>query len=192
MAEFDFTLENSPFLGGVDLTIGGNRITERADLAIVSVATPIGGEAALEAALKDSWDLPLPQPTIAAHSGETHAVRTAPDQLFLVFPHSTPDAEAMVRDKLGGAGYTTDQTDAWVVLDISGPQTLAALERMCPLDASALPALGSARTIMEHMGALVLRLADDRFWLFSASSSARSFCHAVETSYQNVTQDGKN
>lgn len=186
MAEFAFTLEAAPVLGGTDLTLGQNRITARTDHAIVSIATPKDGESALAQALKAGWSLPMPTPTRGAQSGDTHAIRTAPDQILLLFPHTAPDANAHVAEKLGGAGYTTDQTDVWVILDISGPDTLPALERLCPLDSATLPVGGAGRTVMEHMGAIILRLGPDRFWLLSASSSAHSFLHAVETSYRNV------
>lgn len=183
----EITLKAAPVLGGIDLAIGENRILERDDLALVSVATPLGGEAQLEAALSKGWELSVPDPRVSSVSGETRAIRTAPDQMMLVFPHATPDANKTVQDKLGGTGYTTDQTDVWVVLEVSGPQTLAALERLSMLDLEAFPEDASARTIMEHMGAMVVRLAPDRFLLFSASSSAASFLHAVETSFHWVT-----
>jgi len=188
VAEFKFSLSAKPILGGVDLRIGDNQIKERNDLAIVSVATPLGGENALAQSLQDSWNLPLPTPTVASQNSDTFAIRTAPDQLFLVFPHSQPDAEPVVAHRLSGTGYTSDQTDVWVVLDIRGPDTIAALERICPLDAAHMPTNGSARSIMEHMGTLILRLEERRFWLFSGSSSAASFLHAVETSFRNVAE----
>lgn len=183
----EMTLTPAPILGGVDLTIGANRIVERADLALVSIATPLGADAELAAALKRGWSLEMPAPTQATIDGETLAIRTSVDQMMLVFPHGTPDANATVQAKLDGAGYTTDQTDVWVVLEVSGPDTLAALERLCPLDLQTMPLAGSGRTVMEHMGAMVLRLDTDSFLLMSASSSAQSFLHAVELSYQYVT-----
>lgn len=188
MAEFAFTLTAAPILGGVDKTIGENRILERDDLALVSVATPFGGEEVLNKALGDGWDLSLPEPTVSFVSGETRTARTAPDQLLLIYPRDTPDANAVVRDKLCGAGYTTDQTDVWVVLEISGPDTLAALERLCPfdLDPRAFPVNAAARTVFEHMGAMIVRLEHEHFLLMSARSSAASFLHAVETSYLYV------
>ncbi len=187
MAEFAFTLTAAPILGGIDKNIGENRILERDDLALVSVATPIGGEDALTKTLAAAWELPLPEATVSAASGDMRAVRTAPDQLLLIFPPDTPDAHATVQGRLGGAGYTTDQTDVWVVLEVNGPQTLAALERLCPLDLYSFPDGGAGRTVMEHMGAMVVRLGADRFLLLSASSSAGSFLHAVETSFHYVT-----
>lgn len=184
----ELTLMASPVLGGFDLKIGTNRLRERDDLAIVSVATPLGGDAALAAALQSAFLLDMPTPKMEARSDAMHAIRTAPDQLFLVFPHTASDAEPLVQSALAGAGYTTDQTDAWVVLEVSGPDTLTALERICPLDLhpDAFPDGASGRTLMEHLSVIILRLGPERFLLMSASSSAASFAHAVETSYRNV------
>ena len=181
----DLTLEAAPALGGADLRYGMRRIVERGDLALVSIATPQGGDEALAAALKDGWSLDVPAPTRSTISGDTRAIRTAPDQMLLVFPHATPDANAHVQGKLNGAGYTTDQTDVWVVLEISGAQAIAALERICPIDLhdSAFPVNTSGRTSMEHMGAMIVRTGGDAYLLMSASSSAQSFLHAVETSF---------
>ena len=184
----EITLEAAPTLGGAEITVGGNRITERADLALVSVATPMGGDDALAMALESGWSLSPPDPTLSSTAGDTRALRTAPDQILLIFPHATPDAEALVQAKLDGAGYTTDQTDAWVVLELSGPDTHAALERLCPidLDPTVFPDGAAARTVMEHMGAIILRQGADSFLVMSANSSAGSFLHAVETSYRYV------
>lgn len=189
MAEFDFTLQAKPVLGGADIKIGDNRIVELDELAIVSIATPLGGEDALAAALSKGWSLDMPSPTLSTTSGDTRAIRTAADQMLLVFPQEAPTASADVQSKLNGAGYTTDQTDNWVALEVSGPNTHAALERLSPIDLSpgVFPQDANARTVMEHMGALVVRTGEARFLLMSASSSAASFLHAVETSFANVT-----
>ncbi len=183
------SLSAKPVLGGVSLEIGGNKIVERGDLALVSLAAPMGEEGAVSTAVRSTWELDMPSATMSASSGEMHAVRLTPEQVLLMFPRETPDAEPFVRDALGAVGYTTDQTGAWVVLDISGPETLAALERLCPLDLEigVFPVGSYGRTSMEHLGVALVRLAEDRFLLMSASSSAASFLHAVETSYRWVT-----
>ena len=183
----DFTLTVAPILGGIDKAIAGNRILERDDLALVSIATPLGGDGGLAQALKSGWSLDVPDPTRSTTNGDARAIRTSPDQMLLVFPHATPDAEPHVQKMLNGAGYTTDQTDSWVVLEISGPDTMAALERLCPLDLATFDTDSTGRTVMEHMGALIVKLGKDDFLLMSASSSAGSFLHAVETSYTYVT-----
>lgn len=188
MASFDFILEPLAALGGVDAKIGENRILELDELAIVSVATPLDGEAVLAQALDAGWGMSIPEPSRSTVSGDYRAVRTSPDQLLLMFPHEAPNANAVVQDTLNGAGYTTDQTDNWVVLEISGADVHAALERLSPVDVSpsAFPENANARTVMEHMGAIVIRTGPDRFQLMSASSSAKSFLHAVETSFNYV------
>lgn len=183
----EITLHAAPILGA-DLSIGPNRITERSDLALISVAVPLDGAERLAQALHDAWGLTMPTARLSSQATDLRAILSAPDQLLLLFPHDGADAEAHVQSQLKGAGYTTDQTDGWVMLELSGPDTLSALERICPidLDTSGFPSGAFARTVMEHMGALVLRLEDDRLLLMSASSSAASFLHAVETSYRNV------
>lgn len=185
----EFTLKAAPVLGGLEQTFGDNRVGERTDLALVSVATPVGGDGKLEKALRSAFSLALPQPVLSTTKGDMRAVWMAPEQIMLIFPHSTPDAESHVQMQLKGAGYTTDQTDGWAVLEVSGPQTLSALERICPVDLAleAFPENASARIVMEHLGAVIVRLEVDRFLLASASSSAGSFAHAVETSFRYVT-----
>ncbi len=188
MADFAFTLTAAPILGGVDHSIGDNRIVERNDLAIVSLATPLGGGAALAQAAEQGWGIRLPEPGMSTTAGDTRAIWTAPDQVLLIFPHTSPNANAVAQDKLAGTGYTTEQTDVWVVLEVSGPQTRAALERLCPLDTAQMTVDAAGRTVMEHMGAIIVRLESDRYLLMSASSSALSFLHAVETSYRYVAE----
>ncbi len=183
----EINLKAAPVLGGASLELSGNRLVERDDLAIVSIATPLGGEDALAEALRNGWSLDVPEPTRSSLNGEVRAIWTAPDQMMLIFPHATPDAEAVVQERLGGTGYTTDQTDGWIVLEVAGPDTLSALERICPLDLPSFEVGGTGRTVMEHMGAMAVRTGDDAFLLMSASSSAASFLHAVETSYRYAT-----
>ncbi|MEM6826269.1 MAG: sarcosine oxidase subunit gamma [Pseudomonadota bacterium] len=175
-------------LGGADIKLGANQIRERTDLALVSIAVPLGGEETLAAALSSGWGLALPSPTVSTINEEICALRLTPDQIMLAFPDPAADADKTVGRVLAGTGYTSLQTDAWVILEISGPDTRGALERLCPIDIheTAFPTNAAARTTMEHMSAILIRLGMDRFMLMSASSSARSFLHAVETSFRFV------
>ncbi|MEM7317666.1 MAG: sarcosine oxidase subunit gamma [Pseudomonadota bacterium] len=184
----EITLTAAPTLGGIDIRIGDNRITERDDLALVSVAVPLGGEDYLVAALHKGLSIEFPDARLSRVADKTRAIRTAPDQLLLMFPYAEPSPENGIDHRLASTGYTTDQSDAWVVLDLSGPDTLSALERLCPvdLDIGQFPLNAAARTLMEHMGTLIVRIEQNRFLLLSASSSAGSFLDAVETSYRYV------
>ncbi|MEM9428721.1 MAG: sarcosine oxidase subunit gamma [Pseudomonadota bacterium] len=178
----EITLKPTPCLGGVDLRIGAIHIQERDDLALICVAIPQEGEAAVADALLSTWDLPMPAPQRVSTAGERSALWGAPDQVLLLAPR-VPERESEVAAALDGKGYVTDQTHAWVILEVSGPGVQAAFERLVPLDLDPdmFPAGAAARTALEHMAAIALRLEAERFLLLSASSSARSFLHALTT-----------
>ena len=183
----DITLSAAPVLG-TDIAIAENRIVERADLALVSIATPLNGATALTTALRTQWKLPMPTARQCTVKGNMRAIKTAPDQIMLVFPHEGSNANETVQSKLDGAGYTTEQTDSWFVLEVSGPDTQNALERLCPLDLhqDVFPINSSGRTNMEHVSVLLVRVADDQYLMMSPRSSAQSFLHAIQTSFSNV------
>jgi sarcosine oxidase subunit gamma len=186
----DFVLTPAPFLGGYAASLAGTTLAEVPDLALVSVAVPLGGRAALAAALAGAWGLDLPEVggTTAAPAAGVRLLGLAADQALALLPRPDGLAAPAVAAALDGAAYVTEQTDAWVVLRLAGPRARAALERICPIDLhpAAFPEGRVARTVMEHLGAVVVHEAPDTFLLMSASSSARSFLHAVETSLRNV------
>jgi len=185
----DFTLTSAPPLAGHDKTFADLRLTSPKDLAIVSLALPLGAEDAAQKAIKSAYGAALPAPgkSVCTKDG-TRLLRLGPDTGLVLFTHAAPDAERVVAAHLGGAAYTTDQTDVWTGLDLTGPPARAALERICPLDLhdSAFAVDDVARTAMEHLGVLIIRTGQDSFLLLSASSSAGSFLHAVETSIENT------
>ena len=187
----DFTLTAAPPLAGYDRSFDNIKLTAPTDLAIVSIALPLGGEDVAKKAINTAFGIALPEVGMSAVAKDkTSAImRLGVDQAFVLFPCATPDAEPQIAAKLKGTAYTTDQTDAWCALQISGPGALRALERICPVDLhpNAFAVNAIARTVMEHMGAIVARTGEDTYLLLSASSSAKSFLHAVEVSAQNVT-----
>ncbi len=180
----DATLIPSLPLGGYSAEIGDCILKERGDLALVSIATPIGGEEAIAKSLNAMWDLDSPAPTTSTVAGEKRLLPMTADQTMLMFPATSEFDESSVSTALSDVAYTTLQTDAWVILEISGEGTLKALERMCSLDldTNAFPVNACARTSMEHLGVVILRTGEEQFLLLSARSSAKSFLHAVETS----------
>jgi sarcosine oxidase subunit gamma len=184
-------LEAEPLLGGFYKTIGGTELSEVTDLAIVSIAIPMGGDLAFAGALSNAYgaDRPSPGGSSLSADGRVRFLWMAPDQLFALFEDESPSAAATMGEKLDGKAYVTLQSDNWVALRLSGKKTRAALERICPLDLhpNAFQEGRVARTAMEHMGAVILRESEDSFLLLSTSSSATSFLHAVETSLRNVT-----
>jgi len=185
----EYSLTPAAPLAGTDITIADTRLVAPVDLAIVSVALPLGAEKAAQKAIKTAYGVALPEvgKSSLAKDG-ARIVRLGSDLAFVIFTHPTPDAEPAVAARLKGAAYTTDQTDVWTALDLSGPNARAALERICPIDLhpDAFALGDAARTMMEHLGTLIIRTGDDSFRLMSGSSSAGSFLHAIETSLSNI------
>lgn len=185
----DFTLRSDPPLAGTDMTLAGVRLWAPADLAVVSLALPLGGEKEAIATIKAAHGTALPEIGKSTVTPEgTRLIRLAPDLAFAVFSHATPDAERVVAERLSGTVYTTDQTDVWAALGLSGAGARRALERICMLDLhpDTFAVNDAARTVMEHLGVLILRTGADDYLLLSASSSAGSFLHALETSLRNI------
>lgn len=111
------------------------------------------------------------------------------DQFLVIWEHPPHSGAAAVQEKLGDAGYYVEQTSNFVLLELDGPLARDALARLTALNlADSAFAEGSAqRTVMEHMGATVVRTGADAFLLIGASSMARSFAHAIETSLDWVS-----
>lgn len=179
----DFVLTAAPPLGGFREDFASVRLEEPEGLAIVAVAASATARQALAQAIEDSLGAALPGPgssTLSA-DGRYRLAWTAPDQTFILFDHGVPDAGSVVETLVGGAGYVTDQTDGWAALRLSGPRSRDVLARLCMLDLhpDVFAPGASARTMMEHLGVIVIREDADTYLLLSASSSAQSFLGAV-------------
>lgn len=187
----DYTLYGTSALGGYNRDFEGATLKEVTGLGIVSVAVPLDGRPALAAAVKSALGCALPKPAMSVLSKDKTArlVSTQADQFFVLFDHEEPDTAEHVAGLLGDAGYYTDQTDNWVTLALSGPLARSALERICPVDLApeVFMVNASARTVMHHLGTLILRTGERDYLLMSARSSALSFLHVIETAVENVS-----
>ncbi len=182
----EFTLTAQAPLGGYSANFDAVSLTELTGLALVSIATPMDGEDDLHRSTVAAFGTTLPAVGSSTRSedGQARLLGLQRDQFFLLLEHESHNALSMVSDKLGTAGYYTDQSDSWAILRIDGPGSRTALERICMLDLSADVFLIDtvARTTMEHLSVIILRDNADSFLLLSARSSAKSFLHAIETS----------
>lgn len=187
MAEFELTAE-AP-LDGAKLELDGIALQEVSGRSLVSIAIPYDGGAALRSAVEAAYGLQIPATGRFVSRDGTFLLGMARDQIWLMRESSDADAATRVAADLGGAGYVTDQSDAWVLVRVSGRNCRAALERICPLDldADVFTAGTVARTVMEHLSVIILREQADAFLLMSPRSSAQSFWHALEVSARNVS-----
>ncbi len=173
----EFSLVARPALGGHARDWEGASLVE-VERTLISVAAR-SGEAL------DFFGGPLPDPGRFAAAGGVTAYWMGPEQWMLAA--DDPGLIGRLRDAWGGAASLTEQTDGWAQLRLSGPGAVAGLERFCPLDLGAFPTGSAARTVMEHMGAVIAREDDAPTWLLmTARSSARSFLHALETALESA------
>ena len=185
-------------LGGYNRIVDGTSLIEVTGLSMVSVAPLAGSQAAFQTAIAklfktDKNDSPEPSATMALDQSckqRCTLMPSAQNQWFLCFDDDGTNpidaARALLGKSLSKQMAMTDQSDSWVILALSGPQSRQTLARICPIDCgvSAMPIGTTARTSMEHLGAIITRRPDEGdhqpcFWLLSARSSAASFLHAI-------------
>ena len=113
-------------------------------------------------------------------------IRNSLDQFFILFKNTSEVVQVM--KSLEKYFYITEQSDAWVGIEISGKGSYSCLERICQLDLSgkSFGVNNAVRTLMEHLNVLIIKTSEESFLLLSASSSAKSFLDAVETSAKNI------
>ena len=198
MAKFTPSLIAQSPLGGYEMITDGASLIEVTGLSKVSVAPFAGSQAVFQTAMTKLFKTgkngsPKPNATMALdQSGKQNCILmpSAQNQWFLCFDDDGTNpidaAKALLGKSLSKQIAMTDQSDSWVVLALSGPQCRQTLARICPIDcsASAMPIGTTARTSMEHLGAIITRRPNEGdhqpcFWLLSARSSAASFLHAI-------------
>lgn len=184
MSSFKFSLEARSPLDLYHQTIGSVTLEEVSDLAIVSIAASLDGEAALHKAVDKKLGAKWPGIGTSMMMPNGHRLLgLQADMIFAVFAHTGERAEKSIQDQLDAECYVTDQSDAFVVLALAGSGVIDALERICPLNMSskAFPVGCTLQTSMEHIGVTISKQSEDCFWLMAATSYAGSLCHAIET-----------
>lgn len=161
-------------------------ITERFDVALASVAARRGRMADLAQAAKAAG-LPLPDPARHAAGTPWGAFWTAPEMWLVEAPFASHELiEAMLKQALGDAASVTEQTDAWVVLDLAAPDLASLLERLCNVDFPAVAEGYASRTMIEHLGCYLVKHGAGAARLYGPRSSAKSLIHALEAAAHSV------
>ena len=187
----EFTLQATAALGDYEQQFnGGVHLAEQSQLAIVSVAIPLGQKTVVAQRVETVLELTLPRVGQSTVTRDTkiRLLGLAEDRFFIIINLSENSLANTADHFLQGAAYTTDQTDAWVGLEITGPPVREILERLCPLDLhpDVFSVNSATRTVMEHLGVIIVRTGENDFLLLCPRSFAHSFLHAMETSVQNI------
>jgi sarcosine oxidase subunit gamma len=172
----------------------GLTIEERTDLSFASVIAKRGKRDALVSAVETAYGVALPNGPRRVSRGSVTFAGTGPDQWIA----SAEGAEAQnfaarVRGRIGLFAAVADQTDARLVLRLSGPQVRAVLAKGVPLDLhpKVFKPGDVATTLVAYIGVQLDRI-DDTFQLTAPRSMAGSFwswlsASAAEFGYEVVT-----
>lgn len=169
-------------------TIGVVTIGENTSLAIASLSARKGKDQELRALIQPVLGDHLPQPGHAIVARDVTAVWTGVDQWFLMAPlPEHPDFAAEIKALVADTASVTEQTDGWVVFDITGANLIPFLERLCSLDTKAMMAGDATRCLIEHLGCLILcRESARSFTLLGPRSSAASLHHTLVTAARSI------
>ncbi len=160
------------------VTVGALCITERMDVALASVAVRRGHDLTDAAGVAG---VPLPGPARHAAGAVYAAFWVAPGMWFVEAPFASHEAIAdLLAAVFGAAASVTEQTDAWVVFDLSAPDLAPVLERLCNVDFPGVPDGHACRTVVDHLGCYLIRHGRGEARLYGPRSSARSLLHALE------------
>ena len=186
----DYALKSISPLNGYSRNFKENLLEEVVGLEVISIATSVENKDFLNKQLIEIFDLELPVPgkSHLTSNGLSRLLGLSLDQWLIVSVDQKYELKALLENSLSNKSYVTLQTDAWVCIRISGRSALKALERICPvnLDHDLFLKDYIARTMMEHLGSIVICENPNSYLLMSASSSAKSFLHALEVSLENV------
>ena len=170
--------------------INNVKISTIEKMEFYSLSIPIGGKKNAETAIKKAFNcqMPLAGGCSVCREYKVKILRLSQDQIFLYFGFQDIVQIEKSLKVLENFFYVTEQSDAWSGIKVSGQNIISCLERICPINLS-IDAFGIncfARTAMEHLNTIIIRNKKNEFELFSASSSAKSFLHAIKTSAQNI------
>ncbi len=159
-------------------SVGPITVAESMDTALASLAARRGCEAEVRARAAEAG-IPLPGPGQAAAASLWGAFWVSPEMWFVEAPTAShEDIVAQLKSLFGDAASLTEQTDAWIRLEVTGPlQPL--FERLCNVDLARF-GLGSAtRTLIEHLGVYAIRRGPEAMTVLGPRSSAGSLHEAL-------------
>ncbi|PWE29712.1 sarcosine oxidase subunit gamma [Pararhodobacter marinus] len=129
--------------------------------------------------------LALPEPGRWQETDGVTAFWTGPGQWLVEMPGCAEvDAAARLAERAPGASVT-EQTDGWVLVEITSTAGAAPverfLERAVNLDLTRFAPGHATRSTVEHLGVYLLRRAEDRLGIWGMRSAAESLWHTLET-----------
>jgi len=183
---------------GASAGAAGLLIEQRIDLSFASVIAKRGKRDQLISAVETAYGVALPKGPRRVTRGPFTFAGIGPDQwIASAEGPEAPNFAARVRARIGLFAAVSDQTDARLVLRLSGPKVRDVLAKGVPLDLhpKTFKPGDVAATLVAYIGVQLDRLDDATFQLTAPRSMAGSFwswlsASAAEFGYDVVTADG--
>ena len=189
-----YSLSITPALGGYSQKFGPVTMEVLQDSYAYSLGLVLGKEAAFAVEMQQKFaieSLPDIGMSVMGKDEATRLLRLGHDQ-FLLITSNPQDG-----DKLCDTAYSTDQSHNWVFIELISPTSQedairTGLSTLCMLDIShkAFPVNAVARTMMEHMGTLLLRINKGKWVLAAPRSFEEDFLHAIQLSFRDNIAKG--
>ncbi|HZC17737.1 MAG TPA: sarcosine oxidase subunit gamma family protein [Caulobacteraceae bacterium] len=112
----------------------GVQLSRRDPVEIISLAARRGAEAALSLKVRERLGAALPQGPHRGWAKDVCILGVAPRRWLIVRDGADPDFERNLAADLSGLAAVCLQSDAYVVLRVSGPGARAALAKGVPID----------------------------------------------------------
>lgn len=165
--------------GQVPLRHGTCILSEVTGGCMTSVAPFQGQVAALDAALLDTYGLRFPSPNCVTHSERATCLWMGRGLAFLVGTRVAP--------QIAQYAALTDQSDAWVTLDLIGADTAVVMARLVPIDLcpAAFGPGTCARTLLGHAN-VSLECVENGVRIRGFRSMTRTIVHEIADAMAGV------
>ena len=193
--ESSYQLIARPVLAITTQEIGGVSLQERDQAHCFSLAIPHKGEQEFEKSILNHYGLDaLPDIGMSALSKDKtgRLLRLGFDHFFLL--QSAPALDQTITK----TAYCTEQTDNWVMIGMTTPppeevNIRNGLSHICMIDLheNEFPPNKVVRTVMEHIGCVLLREQAGEWLTMAPRSSAKDFIHALTLSFRSAEQARK-
>ncbi len=168
------------------VSLGAWTVTERADVALASVAVRRGRLGDVQAAALAAG-LPLPSASMAAQGLLYGAFWLTPEMWMVEAPFAThEDIRAALLAVFDTAASITEQTDAWVRFDLAGDGLERIFERLSNFDLASAVIGAATRTVLEHLGCYLIKRSEVLVTVYGPRSSAQSLHHALIVAAKSV------
>lgn len=148
----------------------GVTLRERDDIGFLSIAAERGQASAVQTRLGEALGLGIPDNFRRVGDGVS-AIGSG--RWLLDGPLAVAGQEQVLRDLLAGIAGVVDESDGWVVLDLSGPRVVDTLAKLVPIDLHPKSFWEGdlALTVAEHINVRLWRLSGGNSYRLAAPRS---------------------